>query len=55
MSVVNVVCCEVEVSVAADHLSRGVLPSVMEKLHGGLGPLGAVEPRIDETRNVRKT
>jgi len=29
MSVVSVVCCQVEVSATADHPSRGVLPTVM--------------------------
>ena len=50
MSVVNVVCCQVEVCARAGHTFRGVLPIVVflsvidEPQTGGLGPPGAVEP-----------
>ena len=31
MSVVSVLCCQVEVSATGDHSSRGVLPTVMRR------------------------
>jgi hypothetical protein len=47
----GVVCCQVEVSVRADHLSRGVLPTVVclsvivnPRQWRGFGPLGVIAP-----------
>jgi hypothetical protein len=51
MSLVSVVCCEIEVSATAHRSSRGVLQSVVclivivkNRKRGGSGPLGSVAP-----------